>query len=333
VEETTMGYRTLGGIVTLILGLLIAPLATAAPPVRMARIGWLGVGVPPTNASGVSLWHFLERLRELGYVEGQNFTMEYRWAEGKPERLPDLAAELVQLPVDVLIAPSTLATRAAQQTTTMIPIVMLAGNPVGAGLVASLAHPGGNITGVSPMSSVGGKWLELLREAVPQVSRVTILWNPADQSNAVMWSEIQAGAHVVGVRLQSLEVRSAEQVEQACAALAPESADALIVFPSPLTTNHRQRIVETVAQHRLPAIYGYRDFVEAGGLMSYGVSFRELNRGMAVYVDKILKGAKPADLPVEQAMRFELVINLKTAEALGLTIPLMFLFQANEVIK
>jgi putative ABC transport system substrate-binding protein len=324
-----MWYCTLGGIVTLILGLLIAPLATAAPPARMARIGWLAVGAPPGNGL---LPYFLERLRELGYVEGHNFTMEHRWAEGKPERLPALAAELAHLPVDVLVAPSSLATRVAQQTTTMIPIVMLAGDPVGAGLVASFARPGGNITGVSSLGSEGGKWLELLREAVPTASRVTILWDPDTPSNAVMWREIQAGARVVGVALQSLEVRSAEQVERACAALAPESADALIVFPSPLTTNDRHRIVETVAHHRLPAIYGFRDFVEAGGLMSYGVSFRELYRGMAVYVDKILQGAKPADLPVEQAMRYELVINLKTAQALGLTIPPSLLFQATEVI-
>jgi len=326
-----MWYRALGGIVTLILGLLIAPLATAAPPARMPRIGWLAVGGPP---GGGFLPHFFERLRELGYAEGHNFTMEYRWAEGKPERLPALAAELAQLPVDVLIAPSTLATRAAQQTTTTMPIVMLAGDPVGSGFVASFAHPGGNITGVSSLGeSLGGKWLELLREAVPTASRVTILWNPADPSNAVMWREIQAGAHVLGVTLHALEARSAEQVERACAALAQESADALIVVPSPVTVNDRQRIVETVAKHRLPAIYGFRDFVAAGGLMSYGVSFRELYRGMAVYVDKILKGAKPADLPVEQAMRYELVINLKTTEALGLTLPPRFLFQANEVIK
>jgi putative ABC transport system substrate-binding protein len=299
----------------------------------MPRIGWLGVGAPAVNASRPSLPHFLERLRELGYVEGQNLAIEYRWAEGKPEHLPELAAELVRLQVDVIIAPSTLATRAAQHTTTTIPIVMLAGDPVRAGLVASLAHPGGNITGVSPMGSAGGKWLELLREAVPHASRVSILWNPADQSNAVMWSEIRAGAHVLGVTLQSLEVRSPEQVERACAAMDPESADALIVFPSPLTTNQRHRIVEAVAKNRLPAIYGYREFVEAGGLMSYGASLPELNRRLAVYVDKILKGTKPADLPVEQAMRFELVINLKTAEALGLTLPPRFLFQADEVLR
>jgi len=278
-----MWYRTLGGIVTLTLGLLLAPLAAAAPPpARMARIGWLGVGVPAAQVSRPSLPHFLEGLRELGYVEGHNLTMEYRWAEGKPERLPDLGAELVRLPVDVIVTPSTLATRAAQQTTTTIPVVMLAGDPVRAGLVASLAHPGGNITGVSPMGSAGGKWLELLREAVPTASRVTILWNPADQSNAVMWREIQAGAHVVGVTLHALEVRSPEEVERACAARAPESADALIVFPSPLTTNHRHRIVEAVAKHRLPAIYGYREFVEAGGLMSYGANLPELNQRLAV---------------------------------------------------
>lgn len=329
-----MWYSAVGYIVMLTLSLLVAPLAAAAPPpARMPRIGWLGVGAPAANASRPSLPHFLERLRELGYIEGQNLAIEYRWAEGKPERLPELAAELVRLQVDVIIAPSTLATRAAQQTTTTIPIVMLAGDPVSAGLVASLAHPGGNITGVSPMGSAGGKWLELLREAVPQSSRVSILWNPADQSNAVMWSEIQVGAHVLGVTLQSLEVRSPEQVERACAAMAPESADALIVFPSPLTTNQRHRIVAAVAKNRLPAIYGYREFVEVGGLMSYGASLPELNRRLAVYVDKILKGTKPADLPVEQAMRFELVINLKTAEALGLMLPPKFLFQADEVLR
>jgi len=328
-----MWYSAVRCIVMLTLSLLVAPLAAAAPPpARMARIGWLGVGVPPAKTSR-NLPYFFERLRELGYVEGQNLAMEYRWAEGKPERLPALAAELVRLPVDVLVAPSSLATRAAQQTTTTIPVVMLAGDPVRAGFVASFARPGGNITGVSSLGSEGGKWLELLREAVPTASRVTILWDPDTPSNAVMWREIQAGARVVGVTLHALEVRSAEQVERACAALAPESADALIVFPSPLTTNDRHRIVETVAQHRLPAIYGFRDFVEAGGLMSYGVSFRESYRGMAVYVDKILKGAKPADLPVEQAMRYELVINLKTAEALGLTLPPRFLFQADEVIR
>jgi putative ABC transport system substrate-binding protein len=327
-----MWHSTLGRIVTLTLSVCIALLvADAQTPARMPRVGVLGSGFPSANPHNLEA--FRQGLRELGYVEGQTIAIEYRWAEGKPERLPALAAELVQLPVDVIIAPSTLGTYAAQQTTTIIPIVMITGDPVGAGFVASLARPSGNITGVSPIGSSGGKWLELLREAVPKAAHVTVLWNPADQSNAVMWSETQAGAQVLGVTLHSLEVRSAEEFERAFAAMVQESADALIVFPSPLTVSQRKRIVEAVAKHRLPAIYGFREFVEAGGLMSYGASLPALFRRLAVYVDKILKGAKPADLPVEQAMRFELVINLKTAQALGITIPPTLLFLADEVIR
>ena len=276
---------------------------------------------------------FRHGLRERGWIEGQNLLLEERWAEVKPERLPDRVAELIRLKVDLLFTPGSPATRAAQDATRTIPIVALMGDPVGAGFVASLAQPGGNITGVSAMTEMSQKFLELLKEVVPTASRVAVLWNPADASNRAMWRETQGAATTSGVTLQSLEAHSAAELVQVVTGMTREGADALLVIPGYLTREHRQQIVAMAAQQQLPAMYGFREFVEVGGLMSYATSLADLYRRAATYVDKILKGANPAELPVERAMKFELVLNLKTAKALGVTMPPSLLLLADEVIQ
>jgi putative ABC transport system substrate-binding protein len=314
----------------LILSILsLPPVAEAQPSAKLPRIGYLGDPLGPYAP------HFRQALRDLGYVEGQNIVIEYRWAEGRAEGLRDLVAELVQLQVDVLVTPGAQASRAAQQATSLIPIVVAhVGDPVGIGLVASLARPGGNITGVSGLAvATLGKQLELLKEAVPGSTRVAVLWNPLNPGGALWWKELHGASEVLGVTLHSVEVRGAEEFEKAFAALSPESADALFVIQDHLLFSHRIRIVDLAVQTRLPAVYGYREWVNLGGLMAYGASLREVYGRVAALVDKILKGAKPADLPVEQSMRLELVINLKAAQALGLTIPSTVLFRADEVIR
>ncbi len=324
--------RGCGTLVALACGLLAAPLAAAQQPARVRRIGYLGFA-PSMSPHLVEA--FRRGLRDLGYVEGQNVVIEFRSAEGRLERLPDLAAELVRLKVDLIVAMCGLCVHPAKQATETIPIVFPVHNdPVGAGLVASLAQPGGNITGLSTLGpELGGKQLQLLKEVVPRASRVAVIWNSATRYTLPIVRETEDAARTLGVQLQSLEVRGANEFEGAFGAATKGRAGALIVVGDPLTVSQRKRLVDFAAKSRLPAMYGFREFVDAGGLMAYGVSLPDMYRRAATYVDKILKGAKPADLPVEQPTRFELVINMKTAKALGLTIPQSVLIRADHVIQ
>ena len=315
-------------IVLLVLGLCYALVpAEAQQPARVPRIGLLDYA---------PYWEPLRQgLQELGYVEGQNLLLEYRRSAGRSERLPALAAELVQLPVDVIVTQGTPATLAAREVTTTIPIVMVgAGDPVRNRLVASLAQPGGNITGSSILGAdLSAKRLELLREAMPTVSRVAFLWNAANLSHVTHLADIQAAANTLGVTLVSVMVSHPDMFESTFAAMLQERPDALLVTGDPMHQLHVGWIVDFALTHRLPLMSQLKEHVVAGGLMSYGASLPELFRRGALYVHKILNGAKPADLPVEQPMKFELVINLKTARALGLPIPPTLLFQADEVIQ
>ena len=310
-----------------------APLAAdAQQPTKVAIIGYLSVAgelqVPFAEA-------FQQELRALGWVEGQNIALESRSAEGQPERLPALAAELVQRKVDVLVTFPFLAAQAAKHATTTIPIVMInAADPVGTGLVASLARPGGNITGMSSMDTdLSGKRLALLKEAVPTLSRVAVLWNATDRAMTLRFEQIQVAARALGVTLSPLGVHNATDIDGALAAMTQEPPDALFMIVDVLTNVHSRRIVDFAAQHQLPTMFETRRPVVAGGLMAYGPSFADQHRRAAYYVDRILKGTKPADLPVEQPMKLELIINLKRAQALGLTMPPSLLLQADEVIQ
>ena len=321
-------------IVTLALGIYSVALpAEAQPPARIFRIGYLGSPSPSAGSHLVDA--FRQGLRDLGYVEGRNIAIEYRGAEGHYDRLPDLAAELVRLKVVVIVAVGGPAGPAAQQATKTIPIVLvLSGAPVEAELVASLARPGGNITGLSLQHpELTAKRLQLLKEVVPKVSRMAVLWNPAGPIGAPQMRETEVAARTFGVKLQSLEVRGPDDLERAFQGAARGRAGALLVLGDAMLASHRPRIVGLAAKSRLPAMYWSREFVDAGGLMSYGPNFPDQFRRAATYVDKILKGAKPADLPVEQPTRFELVVNLKTAKALGLTIPPSILIRADQVIQ
>ena len=326
-----MKLRPVGLIATLALGILASPLsADAQPPAKVPRIGYLSTGSPDRRTEA-----FGQGLRDLGYVEGQNIVVYRRFAQGKPQRLADLAAELVRLKVDVIVAPDPPATRAAKKATRTIPIVMRSSeDPVASGLVASLARPGGNLTGLySLYEELTPKRLELLKEAVPGVLRVAVLWNPDYPGPVATWREIEVAARALGVQLQSLEVRRPDDFENAFRAATRERAGAFITLRAPLIVNYRRQIADLAVKNRLPAMYDDREFVEAGGLMSYGANLEDLYRRAATYVDKILKGARPADLPVEQPTRFELVINLKTAKALGVTIPREILLRADKVIE
>jgi putative tryptophan/tyrosine transport system substrate-binding protein len=279
---------------------------------------------------------FLRALRELGWVEGQNLIIEYRWAEGKVERLPDLAADLVRSKVDLIVAPAGSAALAAKNATSSIPIVMIfPSNPVEIGLVASLRRPGGNVTGTtsSPGPEIFGKQLQILKETIPRASRVALLRNPADQAGATQATEVKAAARSLGIRLQDVEVRGPEEFDSAFAAMARERADALLVGRDATFLVNSARVAERALKGRLPTMYSYRESVEAGGLMAYAVNMTDFIARAASYVDKILKGAKPGELPVEQPTKFELVINLKTAKALGLTIPPSLLQRADELIQ
>jgi putative ABC transport system substrate-binding protein len=320
---------------TLAGGLLAAPFpAHAQPAGKVSRIGYLSA------TSGTSSPHlreaFRQGLRDLGWVEGQTLVIEYRWAEGRFERLPDLAAELVRLKVDLIVAAPASPALAARNATGTIPVVFMgAADPVGIGLVASLARPGGNVTGLSYSvgSSIFAKDLELLKEAVPKLRRVAVLSNPASPSQPLAISEIKGAARSLGLQLQTLEARGPGEFDGAFAAMARERAGALFVVQDPAFSPHRARLVDLAAKNRLPTMFTQREDAEAGGLMSYGPRLSDLWRRGATYVDKILKGARPADLPVEQPTRFEFVINLKTAKALGLTIPPSLLQRADEVIQ
>jgi putative tryptophan/tyrosine transport system substrate-binding protein len=320
-------------IATLVLGSLQLPLAAVAQ--ERGKVPRVGVLCPMT-CTGPSLETFRQALYELGYVEGQTIALEYQAAEGREERLPALAVDLVRRQVDVIFTVwGTAAALAAKHATASVPIIMGAvGDPVEAGLVASLARPGGNITGLSSLAlDLEGKRLELLKEVIPGLSHVAVLWDPANPYSVLAFKQTQAAAQALGVQLVPVRVREPDDFERAFAALSTERPDALVVHAYIILVMHRARIVEFAAKSRLPAIYALRDFIESGGLMAYGVHLPTLYRRAATYVDKILKGAKPADLPVEQPMKFELVINLKTAQALGLTIPPTLLFQADEVIR
>ena len=330
-----MRVRSAWLFLILALGIVWAPLAAdAQQPGKVARIGYLGGASPSVAAGGLEV--FRKGLRDLGYVEGRNVVIEYRYAEGKFERLPDLAAELVRLKVDLIVAAATPPALAAQKATTSIPIVIVGvGDPVGSGLVSSLARPGGNITGLSWLAGLefAGKRLELLKEAVPTAARAAVLWNPTNPGEVLTFSQLPGVAQALGVRLQSVEWREPRDFEGAFASMTRERADVLLVFETPGIPLHAGQIVALAARHRIPAMYGRREFVNAGGLMFHGPDVLHMYRRAATYVDKILKGAKPADLPVEQPTRFELVINMKTAKALGLTIPQPMLLRADEVIR
>jgi putative tryptophan/tyrosine transport system substrate-binding protein len=323
--------RTLAG------GVLAAPLAAqltagAQQSGKGYRIGVLETTSPALNAANLDA--FRRGLRELGYVEGHNFTIEYRTADGRPERFPGLAAELVRLKVDVILTRGTPAVVAAKNATGTIPVVMAASaDPVLSGVVSSLARPSGNVTGLSAMVvQVSGKRLELIREVVPGVSRVAALFNMSNPNDALQWKEMESAAPSLRLQLQLLDVRKPGDFAGAFDAAVKQRAGALVVGIDALTWANHRPIVDLAAKHRLPAIYAGREFVDAGGLIAYGVSYPHLYYRAASFVDKILKGAKPADLPVEQPTKFELVINFKTAKALGLTIPPSLLGRADEVI-
>ena len=316
-------------------GLLVAPLAADAQQAgKVSRIGFLGVRSPSDTAP--QLDPFRQGLRDLGWVEGQNIVIEYRWAHGRLDRLPDLAMELVHLEVDVIVTHSTPGVLAAKQATSTIPVVMTAvSDPVGSGIIASLARPGRNITGLAAYAGleVVGKMLELLKEVVPKVSRVAVLSNPANRGHALALKEAETSARALGVRLQTLEARGPNEFHSAFAAMARERAGALFVLPDPIFFAHRTQLADLAAKNRLPSIYGLREHVDAGGLLAYAPSLTDMYRRAATYVDKILKGAKLGDLPVEQPTKFELVVNLKTAKALRLTIPQSVLFRADAVVQ
>jgi putative ABC transport system substrate-binding protein len=293
---------------------------------KVWRIGVLRIG-SPTDASTLG-----QALRDLGYVEGQNLVIEDRIAEGRLDRLPDLAAELVRLHVDVIVASGVAGTRAAKEATGTIPIVMLATDPLGAGLIGSLAKPGGNITGIATLESeLGAKRLEYFKEAFPTVARVAALYDPTTSLTVV--KEMEDGARRLKVHLQVLEARAPEDLDGAFKKASKWRATALSILASPFFRSQRVRIAALALEHHFPTMVPHRAYVEAGGLLSYGPDFRDLNRRTAVLVDKILKGAKPADLPVEQPTKFDMVINLKTAKALGLTIPQSLLLRADEIIE
>jgi putative ABC transport system substrate-binding protein len=321
---------------TLTGALLVAPLAAdAQQAAKVYRIGLLG-GSPPNSPGGRRAWEgFFQGMRELGYVEGQNFLVEGRFYGDHTERLPALAAELVQLKVDVIVAGASPAPEAAQRATSTIPIVMaIHTDPVGSGLVASLAKPEKNVTGVSALGTeLAGKRLQLLKEVIPGISRVAVLSNPTDTIQALVLREAQVAARSLKVRLQVLEARAPSDFAGAFSAMTKERAGGVMVLTSSMFYDARTRIAELAARSRVPAIYPVKDYPEAGGLMAYGVPLGESFRRAATYVDKILKGAKPADLPVEQPTKFELVINLKAAKVLGLTIPQSLLQRADEVIQ
>ena len=319
-----------------ILNLTLAPLAAEAQQAgQAARIGYLAanltVSLHMTEA-------FRQGLRDLGYVDGRSVVIEYRDAEGKYDRLPARAAELVALKVDVIVAADTPAALAAKQATRTLPIVFIgAGDPVTIGLVTSLARPGGNVTGLSLLApELVGKRLELLKQAVPGVGRVAALWQPGfvgERTEKDMLKEVEVAARALGVRLQFVEARGPADFDRAFSDMTRARADALTVLGSAMFANERRRVVDLAAKNRLPGVYGFREYVDAGGLMAYGPNVADLFQRAATYADKILKGAKPGDLPVEQPTKFELVLNLKTAKALGLTIPQSVLVRADQVIE
>jgi len=307
--------------------------AEAQQQKKVYRIGYLSSTDPAADSLRAEA--FRQGLRELSYVEGQNIVIEYRYAEGVADRFPNLAAELVQLKVDVIVVIGTLPAQAAKYATETIPIVMTyVTDPVGTGLVASLAHPGGNVTGLSNLfQDVGGKQLELLKEAFPKISRVAVLWDPANASNALWLGELKVAAAALRITLQPREAHDPDDLEPAFAAIKRDGANAFVVLLNALVSNYRARIANFAAKSRLPAMYPHSGFTNDGGLMSFGPNPLDSARRAAVYVDKILKGAKPAELPIEQPKKLEFIINLKTAKQMGLVIPGSVLYRVDRVIE
>ena len=319
-------------IASMVGAVLSAPLAAAAQAGKVYRVGFLWDS-PTMFPDAIEAFH--RGLRDLGWVEGQNIVVEYRWGEGRHDRLHDLAEELVRLKVDVIVAGGSFYTEAAKRATSTIPIIFVShADPIGSGHVASLARPGANITGVAlMMTETNAKSLELLKEAVPGLSRVAVIWDPATPSHGPGLKAVEVAGRALGFRLQPVAVRSATEFDSAFSAIVRERAGGLLVLSTPIFIAEAKRLAELAITHKLPSMFGPRHHVEAGGLMSYSPDRAEVFRRGAIYVDKVLKGAKPTDLPVEQPTKFELVINLKTANALGLTIPQSFLLRADQVIQ
>jgi putative ABC transport system substrate-binding protein len=322
-----------GIVVAIAVFWLLAASAPAGAQRSLIRIAFVGAESPATSQ------HFLDAfrqgLREHGYVDGQNIALDARWAEGQSERFPALVDELVRLKARVILALSLPAALAAKHGAPATPIVFIASDPLGTGLVSSLARPGGNLTGLSLAlgEEFSSKWLELLREVMPNVSRVAVLLNATNPASIAHLAVLRVTAQKLGVKLQPQEVRDPGQLDGAFAAMVAERAQALVVVVDPLFVRHRKKVVDLAARNRLPAVYGFREFADSGGLMAYGVSVPYLCRRAAAYVDKILKGARPGDLPVEQPTEFELVVNLKAAQALGLAIPRSVLLRADQTIE
>jgi putative ABC transport system substrate-binding protein len=330
-----MKFRS-GVLFHIIVAVLASSLVAEAQSAKVPRIGvLLYAAVPAPEQSNPFLDAFRGGLRDLGYVEGQNVILEHRWAGGSNQRAAELAAELVRLNVAVIMSTGTPATQMARAATTTIPIVMTAvGDPVGSGIVASLARPGGNVTGLSLLDTdLDGKRIELLKEAVPGLRRIAMLWSPNDPGMTLAFSRVEVASHTLRLALQSLAVRDPDQFPEALQAAGTGRAEALIVTAQPFTIRHQTQILNVATKLRLPAMYTDRRFVDAGGLMAYGPSLVDVYRRAATYVDRILKGAKPADLPVEQPTKFEFVVNLRTAKALGLALPPALMARADQVIE
>jgi putative tryptophan/tyrosine transport system substrate-binding protein len=319
-------------ILAAVILLAVAVVAEAQQAKKVPRIGYLGGGAAELDKDWLDA--FVQGLRELGYSEGKNILIERRFADGRYDRLPELVAELIRLKTDVILAASTPVAHGAKQATRTIPIVMVVADPVGTGLVSSLAHPGGNLTGLSDFhADLITKRLELIKEAVPSAARIAVLLNPANPTCAPQMKDLSAVAPALGVTLFAIEANEPDDIERGFATMKKQKAAALIVCGDRMFATHRSRIFDLTTKNRVPAIYSTIDYTNAGGLMSYGANFPDLYRRAATYVDKILKGAKPADLPIEQPTKFEMVINLKTAKQIGLTIPPNVLARANQVIK
>jgi putative tryptophan/tyrosine transport system substrate-binding protein len=336
VTENCRGESLNKIIVGLALGALLFALSLpveAQQTKRIPRIGFLGNSTAALEANLIG--PFREGLRELGYIEAKNIVIEWRWAEGKYERFPTLIAELIASKVDLIVTAGTPASLAVKKATTSIPLVMIAvGDPVATGLVESLSHPGGNITGLTSISAeIEGKRLELLREVVPKISHIAVFWNAASPIQIIQEKETWAAAQAMNMKMLSLGVRSAEEFDNAFATILKERAGALFVLADRLFLHNRARLMDFATKNRLPGVHAYVELVEAGGLMSYGPSYSGMHRRAAYFVDKILKGAKPGDLPVERPAKFELVVNLKAAKQIGVTIPPSVLYRADKVIK
>jgi len=310
-----------------------SPLIASAQPIKTHRVGFLGNSTAALEANLVG--PFRQTLRGLGYVEGRDIVIDYRWAEGNYDRFPALVAELIGAGADVIVTAGTPAAFAVKRATTTIPCVMVAvGDPVGTGLVASLARPGGNLTGLTSVApDLEGKRLALLREIIPSLSHVAVLWNPVNPFHVISEKEVQAAAQAFQMEVQSIAVSTLEEFDGAFATILERRPGALVVLADRVFLHGRDRIMSFAGQHRLPGVYAYRELVDAGGLMSYGPSYAEMHRHAATYVDRILKGTKPSELPIQQPTKFEFVINLRTAKALGLVVPPALLVAADEVVE